>query len=141
MGRYIKVDSKKLASLVAKNGSKKDLSNSLGRDDSYIGKVIKRGSILYGDWLLIKQLYDVDIEYQEPIPEVKEVEQISFGLNPIITKDTLLTMSHSLDMIKHFSEVKDYILYGTTDFTEEETKQFIYIVNKALDKITSEVCL
>ena len=68
MSKRVIVDRQKLQNLITNNGmTNAEFSVSLGRDNTFITKVLRDENLTLSatDWLLIKSLYGVDVEYKE----------------------------------------------------------------------------
>lgn len=81
----IKVDREKLKNIIKNNNmTNNEFSRSLGRDSSFIGKIFKDENYLMSatDYLLIKSMYGVDIEYKEEIKIENNVIKTVKDLTP-----------------------------------------------------------
>lgn len=73
---YVRIDTNKLTSLVKNSKmNKTEFCRTIGHEGSYLKKCIDRGTMSLSDILLIKKIYECDIEYHPP----KEEPQIIQG--------------------------------------------------------------
>lgn len=114
-GNRVRIDREKLQNIIKNNNmSNIDFSKSLGRDGSYINKVIRDETYLMSmtDYLLIKSLYGVDIEYKEPVKEEIKIENNDIKTVKDLTPDELSKLIYKavFGAVKHAWEDDNTIL-------------------------------
>ncbi len=137
--KHIKIDPEKINLLIANCGTKKVLSESIGREGSYIGHCMARGTISYGDYMLIKKTYDVDIQLKEDVPKIKSAEQMCMSFAPAINKDNIKSIAYTVSLINHIDDVQSYVKNTTGGLNKTEIKQFIELCDKVLEFVVEGV--
>lgn len=152
---YVKIDEKQIEKLreVArkKNITMGVLDESLGHARGFLKQCMYNGYINKSDLMLIKLIYDVDVECHEPKPiEKEQSKQVALNVDELVTviRANNVIGKHleeqNNEIIKLLGEIKDKlkiianIPYGTNTQTPHTYKNYTGIKDGKLQFTTKE---
>ncbi len=129
----IKIDSDKLVKLIRSCGlSKTEFSATLFHSDSFINKCIKRGTMSGSDVEMIKKIYDTDVEYRAPEPQIVKAEQMELG---DIKLSSHRSKAYIYGILNHMENTREYVYQTSAGLNENERNTFIQLIDKALNDV------
>lgn len=142
----ITVDIAKLKKLIDEkaDGNCTRFSQLLGRSDTFIGKILKRGDISIVDYNLIKSKYDVDIKGEKPKESNTCIcsTQLSFdasalacALFPVESTVNFVRLSYLMGVMNNINGLFGAVAEGG----EFEDTSLAYTLTKLSQKIEAEM--
>lgn len=110
---YVRIDTNKLTSLVKNSKmNKAEFCRTIGHEGSYLKKCIDRGTMSLSDILLIKKIYECDIEYHPPKVEPQIIQGKQMSLEDIRKEPSHKKKALYYKLMSEIWDVHDYLRYA-----------------------------
>lgn len=108
--KLIPIDTEKLRALIKNQGmNMASFGASLAHESSFVGKCIKRGSMQMHDIVLIRQMYETDIEYHPPKEEPKIIQGKQMSLDDMRKEPSHKTKAFYYHLLTEIWDVHFYL--------------------------------
>lgn len=130
----IKIDTDKLRALIKNQGmNMTQFSSTIGHESSFLPKCLKRGSMQMHDIVLIKQMYETDIEYHPPKePTIVKAEQMELQ---DIKLRSHRSKAYMYDILTHIENTRAYIYNTSAGLSKGEMQLTVQILDRVLDNV------
>lgn len=114
---WINIDTQILDNFLKNKGmTRSQASLEIGRDSSYLNKVIKRGTIQTNDYICIKSLYGIDIKKKdEPVRKSEENYTTIGNMSPEAFSDLIYKAVYKAVKDAYWGEDGEEETYTLTD--------------------------
>ncbi len=118
----VKIDTDKLRALIKNQGmNMTSFGSSIAHESSFIPKCLKRGSMQMHDILMIKQMYETDVELRQPISEPQIVKVKQMSLDDMNSHHNHRARAYYYGLLDKFESVYDYMQHiGIDEDMEHE---------------------
>ena len=129
----IKIDTDKLRALIKNQGmNMTQFSSTIGHESSFLPKCLKRGTMQMHDIVLIRQMYETDIEYHPPKePTIVKAEQMELD----IKLRSHRSKAYMYDILNHIEKTRTYIHDSYGGLSEGEMKLTVQMLDRVLDNV------
>ena len=133
--KLIPIDTEKLRALIKNQGmNMSSFASTIGHESSFLPKCIKRGTMQMHDIVLIRQMYETDIEYHPPKeePQIVQGKQMALEDIKLVSHRSRAYIYGLLDKIEF---TRYYIHTTNAGLSDSERTTVVKILDKVLDNV------
>ena len=132
----IPIDTEKLKALIKNQGmNMTQFSSTIGHESSFLPKCIKRGTMQMHDIVLIRQMYETDVEYHPPKEEPKIVQGKQMSFDDMRKEPSHKTKAFYYHLLTEIWDIHYFLNHSTAGLDKDEVRTVRAVLLKMMDNI------